>query len=81
MMRMVFYLNEELKELLVVLQDSNGVNWGVYVFHDNDAKFLYTTEVDRPGVQSLKIKTFAGLQKIKIGTNGQIVTYPMDDLG
>lgn len=69
------------EDLLLILKDSSGVNWGVYVFHEGNEKYLYTREIDEEGELQVQIKTFSGLQKIKIGTNGQLVTYPMDDLG
>ena len=65
---------------LLVLRDQEGRNWGVYVFHDGPYKYIYTQEVDEPGVDFVKIKTFAGYKRIKIGTNGQIYTYSSDDL-
>lgn len=70
-------------EILLVLKDSAGINWGLFVFHDpnENIKQFYTREVDQEGLDSIKIKSFDGYFKIKIGTNGQIFTYPVDDLG
>lgn len=70
-------------EILLVLKDSMGVNWGLFVFHDpaENIKKFYTREVDQEGLDSIKIKSFDGYFKIKIGTNGQLFTYPVDDLG
>lgn len=65
----------------LILKDSNGINWNVSTFHDGDIKQLYTRQVDEEGVSSTVIKTFNGYYKIKVGTNGQIYTYPLDDLG
>lgn len=70
-------------EMLLVLKDSAGINWGLFVFHDPDEniKQFYTREVDQEGLDSIKIKSFDCYFKIKIGTNGQLFTYPVDDLG
>lgn len=70
-------------EVLLVLKDSTGINWGLFVFHDpiENIKQFYTREVDQEGLDSIKIKSFDSYFKIKIGTNGQIFTYPVDDLG
>ena len=45
--------------MLLVLKDSMGVNWGLFVFHDpaENIKKFYTREVDREGLDSIKIKS------------------------
>ena len=69
------------ESFLFVLRDSQGTNWGVWVYHEGNVKQLYTREVDIEGIQTATIKTFDGMYKIKVGTNGQLITYPLDDLG
>lgn len=79
-MRMgVISLNNDV--FLLSLKDSNGVNWGLWVYHHENIKQIYTREVDIEGVESLRIDSFNGSFKIKVSTSGQIVTYRVDDLG
>ena len=66
---------------LLALKDSDGINWGVWVLHDGDNKQLYTRQVDIEGVRQATINSFGGSFKIKVSTSGQILSYPLDDLG
>lgn len=64
----------------IVLRDKNGKNWGVSVFH-GDYPQLYTHEVDEIGLDFVIIHSFSDKFKIKVGIDGRLYTYPVDDLG
>lgn len=68
-------------ELLAVLKDKQGKNWGLYIMHDGFQKYIHTREVEQEGVPQIEIKSFAGPFKVKVSTDGQIITYPLDSLG
>lgn len=65
----------------IVLRDAAGQNWMVRIYHDEGIRQLYTTRTDEIGENSIKIKTFNGLYKIKISTTGKLITYPIDSIG
>lgn len=75
-----FSLNNQ-ENFLISLKDSNGVNWGVWVYHKENIKQLYTREVDIEGEESVFIDSFSGRFKIKVSTKGQLITYRVDSLG
>lgn len=64
-----------------IIKDPTGQNWYVRVYHDEGIRCLYTTKTDEEGPDMIVIKSFDGYFKIKISSEGQIITYPMDSIG
>lgn len=69
----------------IVLTDPKGVNWRVVVYHDKGIRQLFTEmadeQYDELAKDSVIIEGFAERFKIKIGSDGRLVTYKLDDLG
>lgn len=66
----------------LILRDRTGQNWLVRILDDNNGnKQLYSTKTDKNGVDFVKIKSYNGYFKIKITTQGKLVSYPLDSIG
>lgn len=68
----------------IILTDPAGVNWKVSVYHDKYIKQLYTEIADEAYDDiyqpQVTLSSFNARFKIKINTNGRLVTYKIDDL-
>ena len=65
----------------LVLTDPTGQNWNVRVYHENGIRVLYTTKTEDQGEETKILKSFDGYFKVKISSEGQLITYPMDSIG
>lgn len=68
----------------LILTDPTGKNWKVAVYHDGYIKQLYTERADEAYDEIVQeqviIKSFNARFKLKINSEGRLVTYKIDDL-
>lgn len=65
---------------MLVLSDRDGVNWGVYVYHNKGERALYTRPIEYEGTapKEVRIESFDGSFRLMVGTDGTLYTYPIN---
>lgn len=68
---------------MIVLSDTNNVNWGVFVYHNGSERAIYTRVVEYDGIapRETRITSFDGTFRLLVDTRGTIHTYPVNRKG